>query len=78
MEPENYIGILTIFLDRKEVCIGWAKNLEELKTVEDECFSVAEPDADAWWKLDMLLRKATIQAVALNNNTIKIFLTDVF
>jgi hypothetical protein len=78
MELEKYIGVLTIFLNRKEVCIGWGKSLQELKTVEDECFSVEQLDPDVWWKLDMLLRKATIQAVALNNDTIKIYLTDVF
>ena len=78
MELENYIGILTIFLDRKEVCIAWGKNFEELKMSEDQCFSVAEPDVGIERELEVLLRKSIIQAVALDNNTIKIFLTDVF
>jgi hypothetical protein len=78
MGLEKYIGVLTIYFDKKEICIGWGKGRYETKTVEDECFSVAEPDPDAWWKLDMLLRKAIVQDIVLKNNIVRIILTDVF
>ena len=78
MRPEIYIGILRIFLDRKEACIRWGKDSEELRTDKDRCFNVSGPDITAEWKLNTLLNKAVIQYVKLKDNTIIIYLIAVF
>jgi len=77
MEPESYIGVFTINLKRKELCIGWGKDFEELKTGEDQCFDISEPDKNTEQELEMLLRKAIIQSIKLNSDTIKIYLIDI-
>jgi len=75
---EVWVGILTIFLDRKEVCVGWGKDLEELKTGEDRCFSIAEPDDETEWELEELLRDAVIQNVKLDDDAIRIYMIATF
>jgi hypothetical protein len=91
MEPETYVGILTIDFERQEVCVGWGKDFEELRKGEDRCFSIAEPEKNferglgmlmsetaIGWELDLLLSKAVIQSVRLENKTIKIYLIGIF
>lgn len=78
MGLEKYIGILTIDLQRKEACIGWVEDIYELKTGEDRCFNISEPDRDIELELETLLKRAIIQSVKLENNVLKIYLIDIF
>jgi hypothetical protein len=75
---EVWVGVLTIFLERKELCIAWAKEIEDLRRGEDRCFDISVSDDETEYEIETMLRDAIIQNVKLDGDTIKIYLIAAF